>query len=262
LPKESISGVFRAALNIKVLTPFLLLGLYELIMVYLLYRTGFWASDLVKETIFWFVFSGIPTLSMTATQEEDINWRAILRRHLGLLFFLEFIISEFTFGFLIELFLVPFLAVMGAGSVVAERNEDFEEVARFLGILQATISFGILVYAGGSAIGYWRNTGAFFPMRVFLLPVVLTGVSIPFFYGLRLYVFIEKTFVLLRLGHSISKDTKCYAKWQIVRLIRFNIRRASRFFEEFRRCLPAARDKEDIDHIILEWRHRVRDNHR
>lgn len=52
LPKESISGVFRAALNIKVLTPFLLLGLYELIIVYLLYRTGFWAADLVKETIF------------------------------------------------------------------------------------------------------------------------------------------------------------------------------------------------------------------
>ena len=74
--RRSFLGVLRAALRWKLLVPFVLVAAYMALAARGLYAVGLWTPDLLKDTVLWFLFSGV-ALSFSGFQmdtEENI-WR-------------------------------------------------------------------------------------------------------------------------------------------------------------------------------------------
>ncbi len=77
--RKSVGGGIRAALQWKLLVPFLLIAVYTALAVRGMHTIGLWTPDLLKDTILWFVFSGL-ALAFSGLQSdlEGSVWRRVL----------------------------------------------------------------------------------------------------------------------------------------------------------------------------------------
>lgn len=251
--RQSLYQVFRAALKPKLVTVFVFFVGYEIAVVYLLHKLGFWRTDLLKETIAWFFLSGLVTaFSMSQGPYDSMIVFELLRRSLGTLVLTEYIITEFTFGQLAELTLVPTLTILVMVDTYAAHVGEVE-VARLTTKVLAISGFSILFIATGNAISNFQVNASLHMVRVYLTPAIFTIALIPFVYALQYYVILDDLFNRINRGLEHNMSVRRYAKWRIVLFIGFSVKRASTLLDEKGWELTRARTKADVDSVTIGY---------
>ncbi len=223
---------------------------YEIAVVYLLYKLGFWRTDLLKETIAWFLLSGlVTTFSMSQGPYDRMIVFELLRRSLGTLMLTEYIITEFTFSLLAELILVPTLTFIVMVDTYAAHVGEVE-VARLTTKVLAISGFSILFIATGNAISNFQVNASLHMVRVYFTPAIFTVALIPFVYALQYYVILEDLFNCICRGLEHNMSLRRYAKRRIVSFIGLSVRRASTLLDEKGWELTRARTKADVDSVM------------
>ena len=121
--RKSFLGLLRAFFADKILVFVGAMLLYTSVVIAVLLVLGFWETALLKDTIFWFVFSGLGLgFRVAMSHESDLLLRKMLWDTLRVVVFLEFLTNAYTLSLVGELLLVPALVFLGLLDAVARTD--------------------------------------------------------------------------------------------------------------------------------------------
>lgn len=219
--RESAWALVKQALFTKLILVWLSLAAYAVLLVLALRSLSLWTTDLVKDTLIWFVFSALTyPFQFHDPQKVPRVFRVLFRDSLSVLIVVEVLVETYTFSLPIELVLVPLVTLLAMMGAVTELREEHRPVAKFLGIIQALFGFVILIVVIVRAARDPEH-GFVGALISSLIVVVLSLACWPYIYFLRLFFAYEG--MLWRIGwkKDVPKMFKLYAAFRIVLYLRF-----------------------------------------
>jgi hypothetical protein len=197
--RSSLRDLARAALQVGIIVPVLLMVAYVCGLVLVGRRLGLWNPSLIKATVTWFLVSGLVIL-MNAVTERGKERRFFLRtalQTLELTVFVEFFINLVVLSFPAELVLQFVLIWLVMFSVFTAGEERYRIVKAVVDGLLAVIGFGLAGYVSFQLVRHWDqlNKGAYLPE--FAVPVWMTIGALPFIYFIMLYARYQSAFKTL-----------------------------------------------------------------
>jgi hypothetical protein len=151
---RSFLGVLRALVQPKLLLLFGSAALYCAGLVLLARTGGLWHANAIKETVYWFVGTGL-VLTGNATQASPRDpgyFPRLLRQAVRLTLIVEFLIALYVFPFGVELLLVPLIALFVGMQVVAAGEPEMAPAKKLIDGVLIAIGIALMVYVVLSAI--------------------------------------------------------------------------------------------------------------
>lgn len=193
--RSSIGSIFRTARHPKILIPFACMLAYVALLAWLGSVVGLWRAGLIKDTIVWFLVSGI-ALFFKSTDAANLPhfFRNRIAAAFAITAFIEFFVNLFVLPLWAEFILQPFLAVLAMLSVYAGHSNQYPTAKRIADVALALIGLALLAFALGTLITNWSKTDKGGVLLQMALPIWMTIGLLPFVYLLSLYVTYEKAF--------------------------------------------------------------------
>ena len=211
--RKSLGGVLSAALQWKILVPFLLVVAYIALVVLVLHTLGVWTPDLLKDTILWFVFSGVAVaFSGMSLNSDGIHWRRVISGQLKAIVLLEYVVNTYMFALWIELLLVPTLVIVSALDVVVKMDDKHRTMAKLIGALQALFGFTILAFALRQAVSTRDTFSTMETLRAIARAPLLSALLLPVAYLFAIVSVYEQLFIRLAIGPTKDASVVRYAK--------------------------------------------------
>jgi hypothetical protein len=136
--RSSVGQLLRTLLSPPLLIPLLVMIGYVLGEVWLGYKAGLWRSDLIKDTIVWFVISALAFFfGYDQASKQPHFFRRRLVAAASIPVFLEFLANLFVLNLVAELALLPFSILLGLVIVMAESDERLRALRTPLNVLLA-----------------------------------------------------------------------------------------------------------------------------
>lgn len=168
---------------------------YVALIVYGAYRLGLWDAGLMKESVVWFLVSGMALFfSFLRSTEPKFFWRTTVATVRASVF-VGFYLNLVTFPLLMEIVLQPALVTLALLSVVGGMRKDAQPAKRLADGVLAMLVLGMFVFVGARVLGDWQSRDAWETLRSLALPVWLTIGVLPFIYGLSLWANYQGAFV-------------------------------------------------------------------
>jgi len=251
--RVAVLNVLKVFFDKKILSIVLGMLLYTLLIVFCLYKLGLWNAFLLKDTIFWVIGTALVLLFNTNKATQDITFfKKTVLNAFKLIVILEFIINFYTFGFWIEMLLIPVLVLIGGMSALSETKEEYKTVKRFINSILTFIGFFLVIYAVGNVIANYQTFANLRNLNTLILPPLLTIFYIPYLYLFALIMAYETLFV--RLGIFI-KDTHLldFTKQRIILLCNLNLGKLNLFAQTYTREFMELSSKSAVKKLISDF---------
>lgn len=164
------------------------LSLYFILISFILYKLNIWNITLLKDSIFWFILSGVILYKDVISEK---NWQIVMKEYLlKVLFFSAiygFLINIFSLPIWILLLLIPLSVILQMVISFNEDRKEYEKVNKYANNLLVTIGLGILVYLAHSIIKNYKIILSIQHLKAFLLPIIYTLTFLPFSLIFKLY---------------------------------------------------------------------------
>lgn len=249
--RGGIWGIVKTVVKTKLLVLFGTLAVNIGALCWLFAHLRIWAPDQFFPTVFWFFISGIALTGRSlSVKEDEMFFRSLFWDSIRITEIFEFIVVAYSFSLLIEIFFIPIMVLVGVIIAFADTKEEYASVKSLFEWIALALLIGMLWKSVGSI---WEQPGSFFTAqtgRNFLLPVILTTGSIPFFYFWFCYSHFENACIRIDFKTFQSDELKAYAKKRfffIFVLRPWLLQRAIRQFHN----MPA-KINSDVDLIIAE----------
>lgn len=203
--RHSIVGVIKAFFDRKLIVAFSTLLLYILFIIFILSYIGFWDISLLKDTVLWLLFSGI-VLFMNINKVEDVNYFSkLIKDNIKIIAIWEFLFNFYTLSLVWELVLIPVVFMFSVIEAFAEHSSKQEESHKkvvalcknILGLI-GLVMIGYVIYR---TITEYELLLSISNLKSFLLPVLLTALTLPYFYALALYMNYESFITVVKHLH-------------------------------------------------------------
>jgi hypothetical protein len=204
---------------------FLFFGYLSLI-VYILSLIGLWDLSHIIDLIFWIVGVGL-LLVFSGIKHEDGYFRKVLLESLKYTLIVEFIINLHVFGYIIELFLLPFIVFIGLINAISENDAKYKSVQSCSGYILAIFGLGILSFVLFKTIQNFRVDFSYDNLQSLLLPSALTILFIPFSYLVAVYSAYNVIFARITHLRNLKYSIR-FLKRSIVKTGKLNLSRIKR----------------------------------
>ena len=249
--RSGIWGILNAFVQTKLLMLFGSLALNIVALCWLFSQLRCWASDQLIPTILWYFLSGFALTGRALNAKEDEgHFKSLVLDSFRVAVIFEFIVVAYSFSLLVEFFLVPILLLVGLVIAFADTKKEYASAKTLFEWIATVVVIGMLWKSIGNI---WQQPDAFFSVqtgRDFLLPILLTVGSIPFFYSWYCYSHIENARIQIDFKTFQSDELKRYARKRFffTFMVRpWLLRRATRQFHN----MPA-KTNSDVDQIITD----------
>jgi hypothetical protein len=251
--RASLGSVVKTLLGWKLLLIFGSMTVYVSALVFLLSVAGLWTTDLVSETVFWFLFSGLVILfrAVNAGGQEDFFKRTVFSVF-AITAISEFLLNLRPLGLVLELLLVPLLVLLFGTLAVAETKREDSHVRGFLLGLITAIGLILLGYTVAGMVTDPQEFLTYENLLEFLLPILLTAGAIPFVYGIALLTTYGSLFSRLNWKLDRHRVTRRYAKRRVLRAGHVRLQRAHRLASRFAWLVGSDDDEEAVDRAIAQ----------
>lgn len=203
---KSFLGVIKALGDIKLIFIFAALAVYVMLVCWALSHCMTWSIPQIKTSIFWYLFVGLALLFSTIQAKEEYNpLRSWITNTFKFLIVVEFLASTYTFPLLAELIFLAVAALVAMMAVFAKNNPEQKQVASFLNWVMVLLGFGMITYATKQLLGNTDSLDFKEMTEGLILPIILSFLTIPFFYGLYVYLAYENAFI--RFQWEFPDDT-------------------------------------------------------
>lgn len=224
--RKSFRPVLKAFFSKRILIAVLCLLLYVSAIVFALHCIRYWDISILKDTIFWtFGFAFVLMFRMNDIKRFK-DFRIVLKVALKWTLVVEFIVAFYSFPLALEIIIFPIILFIGLMQVYSEAYTEHQQVNRILLNILSVIGFVIFCC---SAYMTFFNSETLFSIqngKVFLLPIILTMLFLPFIYLLSLYDMYAVLFVRLRI--FIKDDSiRRKVKRRVLMVANVNIERLS-----------------------------------
>src|SRR5699024_435991 len=143
--RKKAINVLRALFSKELLKPMNFIVLYSLFIYILLIRFSLQNYIDYKEAILWIIFSAVPLSYEMITQELNKNYfMEIIRDNLHAIVIVEFLIGDYPFSLLTELFLVPIISFFFLLEFFGGTRNYYQDVSKFLASILTIPGFFIL----------------------------------------------------------------------------------------------------------------------
>ena len=217
---ESFPKLCKLFFNRWILIPLGLAAGYIVLVVLVLQKTGFWNSELLKNTILWCISVPVVLMFRISTQDENSFWNAV-KDNFRVTATLEFVVAFYTFSLWVELLIVPVTTVLVAMQVVAEGKKDHKLVEKLLSDFLSWIGISLLIYATYKLVADFANFAQPGTLTNFSLPVLLSVLFLPFLFIFAIFANYDREFRLLELRIR-DENLRHYAKHTA--LLSFHVR--------------------------------------
>lgn len=254
--RKSLFKVIQSFLTPKILFPILLLLAILIFVAIILNLVNLWEPSLITEMVIWFFGTALGSFfgTLDATREQDY-FKKYLKSTISVLLVFEFIVNAYAFSLIIELISVPLLFFLSAASVISEKKyKDYRQVKIFVDTILAIYVFIALYFTIRQIIQNWNSFASLQNLEVFLLPLLLSFITFPYYFALTVAIIYESFF--LRLKRILkSNDQDFFQELRRRILFRFNLnleklRRLSRVNLAFLSTLQS--ENEVMDYFINE----------
>ncbi len=242
----------------KLLQLWLVATSYMLVVVLALQNIHLWELARVKETVFWFVGTGLATC-LTLTNEKEpqhLLWK-LFAENLKAIVVLNLVLTTYTFGLIVELVLVPVASILVACSTLANYREEHRDAR---GVLQGLLSGIGFLMLGRALWGAWQDrhhllsTGTLWDLAY---PVFLALAFLPFWWFFSLLTNYETLFLRMKVVDS-DGSWSLYARRKIVQKFHVRLIPLKRFITEFR--MHGLQSNLDVDIEVARAQQRVEES--
>lgn len=252
--RESIFRLFKSFVTPKILIPFIAYFVYVSLALIFLQKIGYWNTDFIKDSIYWFLFAGIVILGKSAANPVPNNfWKRSVQDHFSIIVILTFLINLYTFSLPIEFLLVPLSFFIVTTGTITEFNPEHSDVASFIHIIQAIFGWFILVAAVVKAISDFQMLASTETLKQFFLPIVMTIAVLPFMYLISIYVIYDKLWVWSR--YKQPRELTWYMRRKILKYGLFSLSRVRRLSKIKPYQIWQVRSKADFDTLMNQYIH-------
>ncbi len=227
------------------------MALYVIAIVVGLRAIHVWKGTFLKDTVFWFCFTGIGIFfgSVTSDNKENI-FRRTVADSVKVVVLIEFLVNMYTFPLVYELAVVPVVVVIAMMDAVAQTDKKYASVTKLTAGILSVVGLLAVGFAVFKAILNYDNLRSADTVRDLLLPPLLSVLFLPFVYSMLVFTKYELIFVRLGFGSENDPTLKRYAKRRIIMHCRLNLKRVNACLRHHASGLMQVRNKEDVDRIL------------
>lgn len=212
---------------------------------------GMWSLDLMKDTIVWFLFGGIPlAFSSFASRSNDYHFFGTFLDTIRVTVLVEFLVNEYTFSLPVEFVFVPFVTIILMLRGYASAFEEYSQVHSILGWMQGIIGLAILAFVVSRAISNIDSLLTIHTAQELLLTPMLSLLLLPFVYAVLIYLSYDSLFVVLEAGQSKDDDLARYAKRCLLLHLKLSVAAIRKFHRKHGYRLSQIQTKDDVNRII------------
>lgn len=161
---------------------------YTLFCTSILQELSYWDTALIKDTIFWFLFTAISIFFSIHKAKDVTFFTTILNDNIKIIIAFDFFINLYTFPLLIELLLFPTIVLASISQATINKDSTFLKINSFVEKLLTTIVLFMVLFSIYQSITEYRSFFSTSTLKSFLLPIILTILSLPYFYILALFI--------------------------------------------------------------------------
>lgn len=256
---KSYADLIKAFFQDKVITLVFASLVYVEIVVLFLALIDYWEIYFLKDTIFWYLGTGFILLLNTrkALSEKDF-FRKVITDNVKLIVILQFITNFHTFGLFWEVLLVPIVSFVALLDAMADHKSE-NRILKKLTVPLLTL-FGLSIFSY-SIFQISTDFGAFTAtntLKLFLLPIILSLLFVPFLYFVTLIMEYENLF--LRIGFRFKKSDPDFKKMKIkmVKTCHLNLNKLKRLSRL--KSTQYLLDKSDFEKTINELKSPIANN--
>ena len=251
---NTILSVIKSILNRKILAYLVSFLFYFSLFIYFFYYFGWWDASNLKDTIIWYIFAGIPIGFVVATSKlKNGYWRSLILNNLKLTVLVEFIVNFFTFPIIVELVIVPVIALLAWINSYSKHFGEYKDVEKLTTSLLSVFGLFMLFYSLSRAIFEYNSIGNVNALKSLLFPVVYSLVSIPYMYAFKLVVEYEKLFIRLKLGKKRSKKLNFLIKLRLLLFCNIQMKRLQVATSMSSYNLMSIASEDEIDIMIKSY---------
>lgn len=229
---KNLAFVFQSR---RLMMVFSLASVYTVAMVYILLDWDLWNADQLKNTVFWFFSVGLLSIyNLEKIKVDPHFFKNSVIGNLRLLAILQFVVGVYSLPLLAELFLVPFMVVVGMMIPISESDIKYLQVKKLLnGIV---ISFGLftLAYTAYMLATDFKELGQEKTFYDFIVPALLAVMYLPFVFAMMTFSTYETVFVRLKFTVQDSRLRRL-AKLYAVVLFNFRLEAIRRWADHIAR---------------------------
>lgn len=225
--KESFKSLLKAFFCKKIFGTTIILFIWTIFICYLLKIIGIWDYGLIKNTLFWFISSGI-FIAFKVVEIDKYNlknyFKNILLGSFKIAIILDFIQSTYIFNYWIEFIIGIIILFLGMIKVVIELGKETDKAVILNFFNKVFIIIGIIwsIWLISNLIGQPKSLFEFDNIFGFIDNIILTISMLFPTYILKVYVLYENLFIRLKFL-NIDNDIKRYLKIKIIFYAKLNI---------------------------------------
>lgn len=252
--RSVLLNVVKAFVNKKVFIPFVAMLVYSVVSIWILKQVGIWNTTLLKDTLLWLF--GTATVLFLNTNEASRNpsmFKKMLLETVVFTMFLEFLAGLYSFSFVIEFVVLPFLFVVANMSALADSRDEYMIFRKPLKIILGGYGLFILFYSVLTVLKNLTESLTVHNLLALITPSLLSIMYLPFIYLFALIMSYETLFV--RLGILIKNERLLfYSYWKILGLCHLNLWRLNMFSRNTGGQIMKLKNKKDILKLISRFR--------
>ncbi|MCC8423579.1 hypothetical protein [Mucilaginibacter sp. UR6-11] len=241
--RSDFGGVLKALFVWNLMSWLAGMAVYISVFIYLFDRIGLWTSDLLKDTVFYILFSA--TVSMFKANKISENkhfFLEMLKDNLKLGVLLEFLIGQYTFDLWVELLIVPIAVLLAGMQAFSGTDAKYASVNKLINRIWLITGAFVIYHIADSVIQHFHDLLSIDVLRQILLVPNLTLVFIPFLYILSLRMVYEEQFILLSFKLRDKKLLR-FAKRQAIAKFNTDLRGLKRWVNRWNLSHPQTREE-------------------
>lgn len=194
-PSKALRNLLQLLVKPPILCTFVMVGLYVAACVWLLSLSGLWQYSNLKTTLLWVGgFALVSVFNYEKVKSGKPFFLGTLLESFGLIAFLSFISSSYTFSLPVELVIAFFVIVLVAASAIAETDGKLKAVHYLAIILLSLIALAMLCNSLFRIATGFSGFATSHTLREIAVPMLLTAMFLPFLYGFYVYIAYDSAF--------------------------------------------------------------------
>ncbi|MFA5211560.1 MAG: hypothetical protein WC414_03610 [Patescibacteria group bacterium] len=253
--RSSFLAVLKSFFQIKIIAVFVAMLFYVSLILWGLYIIKIWDLYLVKDTIFWLFGSAfILLLNSNKAIQNDNHFKNVLKDNIRLVIFLEFILTFYSFGFLVEMIFVPIMFIIVSMGILADIKTEYSQIKKIIGSFLSIITILLIVFFVYKVIDDYQSFLSLNNLRSFFIPLILSFLFMPFLYLFAVVMAYDDFFSRLKLFLRSDQIIYQYTKKQVIRLCFFNLSKLNKFSRKNSSELQKIKNKSDVENMIYQFK--------
>lgn len=255
--RQSLQSLLKTFFSRQMLALFTLVIGYNAVVVWWLWKVGYWDSTMLYDTITFVVIGAVGSVFKASPQGVTYDRQFFFKTmlvNLEVMVLFAFLADFFPFHFLVEFFLVvPFMTMLVLLVTFTDKREGAEQVHRFLSGVQVFVGIALISYLLGKVITQFRELMNLQALYQLLLPFVMSAFFLPVLFLICVDMAYQEAGSLV----SFKQQDERLARWKKRRLfLRFGLNlkglqtfRRSRFIHEY----AWVKSKDEARTILKSW---------